>query len=809
LTVADPRALWSRLEEILDRVAALQGAARDAEVVRMCGDDVQLREEALSLSRHADRVGNFLEEPALGPGFSLLPKEAAPPDDGKDRLLGHRVGRYRLEKRLGAGGMGVVYLATRDDGQFAQRVALKIVKRGMDTEEILERFRRERQTLAALEHPNIARLLDGGATESGEPFLAMEFVEGEPIDAYCDDRHLDLAARIRLLLTVCDAVEHAHRHLVVHRDLKPGNILVARDGSPKLLDFGIASVLAPGRDRTATAACERWLTPEYASPEQIDGAAATTATDVYSLGVVLYELLTGSPPYRFTTRTSEEVRKIVAGTQPLAPSEAVRRSSATAEGRDVALARGASSGELARALRGDLDTIVLCALRKEPGRRYPSIERFAADLRRHLEHLPVSARPDTLAYRAGKLVQRHALATALSAACVLSLVAGGVAVAWQARRASDERDRAVAARAQAESAARFLQQMLASADPLRSGRSLSQEEALDVAAKRLDLEFRDQPLLRASLGDTIGTTYLSLGLYDRAEASLQKALDQRLALGAEPRDVAESRLHLASVLYAERRLDEAEAELEQACAILREVAGKESVELASAASSLGVVQRAQGRIEEAEATQRTALAIRRTAAGPESLDTAESLNNLAAVLLVEQRFDEARPALEEALRIRRAELGGEHPLVAQSTDNLAVLLSRMGEIRAAEPMYRTALELELRAFGTDHPDVAVTRRSLGLLLATKGELPEAAELLRASLEAREKLFAPSDARRLTTELDLAEVLFALGRRDLATAHVESALEAARGPGSGGDARSTVLARADVRDELAEVRRSNP
>jgi serine/threonine-protein kinase len=694
----------------------------------------------------------------------------------------------------------------------------------MDTDAILARFRRERQTLAALEHPNIARLVDGGATEEGEPFLAMEFVEGEPIDAWCDDRHLGLAARIRLFLTVCDAVAHAHRHLVVHRDLKPGNILVTRDGTPKLLDFGIASVLDAGGVRAATAAGDRWLTPEYASPEQIDGAAATTATDVYSLGVVLYELLAGSPPYRFTTRTSQEVRTIVAETQPPTPSEAVRRAASTPEGRDVALARGVTSRELDRALRGDLDTIVLCALKKEPERRYPSIDGFAADLRRHLEHHPVSARRDTLAYRAAKLVRRHALAAGLSAACLLSLVAGGVAVAWQAKRAGEERDRALLARAQAESAARFLREMLASADPLHSGHSLTQAEALDAAAKRLDLEFSGQPLLRASLGDTIGTTCLSLGLFERAEASFRKALAERLSLlGPDHRDVAESRIHLASVLYAEQRLDEAEAELEQACGILRERDGPESVDLASATSSLGAVQRAQGRVEEAEITQRAALAIRRAAAGPESLDTAESLNNLAAVLLAEQRYDEAQPLLEEALRIRRAGLGDEHPLVAQSTDNLAVVLSRKGELSAAEPMYRTALALELRAFGADHPDVAVTRRSLGLLLASRGDLAEAAELLAASLAARAKLFAPADIRRVTTELDLAEVVLALGRSDLASSHTDAALAAVRSPDAGVDVRTTALARAAtiyersgdgscaslLREELAEVRRSSP
>jgi serine/threonine-protein kinase len=785
---------WARIEEILFAVSELPETARAGAAARMCGDQPALQAEVMSLLQHERHVGKFLEEPALGTDFVLLPADAsAAPDEMsgavRDEMIGRTVGRYRIERRLASGGMGVVYLAARADGQFAQRVALKIVKRGMDTDEILRRFRRERQTLAALGHANIARLIDGGATDNGQPYLVMEFVEGEPIDAYCDRHRLGVRERIRLLLTVCDAVQHAHQHLVVHRDLKPSNILVTSDGTPKLLDFGIAVVIDAHGDPLMTAASERRLTPEYASPEQIDGRASTTTSDVYSLGVILYELLTGSPPYRFTTRTSADIQHTVAESLPLAPSEVVRRSESDAAARQ----RDSSPRELARRLSADLDTIVMCALRKEPERRYASVERFAGDLRRYLKRLPVSARRDTWAYRATKFAQRHALATALGGSCALALSIGAIATAWQARIAGAERDRAVAARAQSEATTRFLREMLSSVDPSRSGRGVLVQDVLDEAAKRLSGELATQPLVRASLRDTIGTTYLSLGLYPQAEEQLRLALAEREALLDDHHaDVAHTRCNLASVLFAEHDLDDAAQEIDRALAAFGR--GDESnADRASALSSLGAVRRAQGHIEEGERLQREALEIRRRI-GPETLDTAESLNNLAAVLLPQHRLDEAQGLIEESLKIRRSKLGPEHPLVVQSIDNLGVLLSLEGDLAAAESCFRSALEIEVRELGDEHPDVAVTRRSLGLMLARRGELAEAEQLLRASLTARAKIFEPSDARRIMTELDLAELLLSEGRGDGGSEHVEAALEATRELDPRDDRRATALTR---------------
>jgi len=772
-----------RAEQILSEVLELPEAARASAARRLCADDRELAAELESLLEHSARVGDFLEQPALGLDFVLLPASAQADEDrdaALDGMLGRVVGRYRIERRIASGGMGTVYLASRADEQFTQRVALKIVKRGMDTDEVLSRFRRERQTLAALEHPNIARLIDGGATESGQPFLVMEFVEGEPIDAWCDSQRLDLDARLKLFLVVCEAVGYAHRNLVVHRDLKPGNILVTAEGLPKLLDFGIATVIEADGARHLTAACERRLTPEYASPEQVVGAAVTTTSDVYSLGVILYELLAGGRPYNLTTHTPEDIQRAVAETLPPMPSEALRRLD-PADARRAAALRGSTPEQLARRLRGDLDTIVLAALRKEPERRYASVGDLALDIRRHRERLPVSARPDTLRYRAGKFVRRHALASALGLLSLVLLLLGGVSLAWQARLTAHQRDRAVVAREQTDAINRFLQDMLASVDPAHSGRTIAVRDVLDDAAQRLDTELLDQPLVRASLRRTMGTTYLALGLQEQAERQLREALELRQQhLDPQDREIAVSLVDLATLLHARHREAEASDQLERALAILRSSGDEASPDFATTLSALGAVRTAQGQAEIAEKLQRQALELRRRFGDGNGPDVAESLNNLAYVLMQQRKFADARPLLEEALAIRRTHLGAGHPLATQSIDNLALVLSQLGDAAQAEPLFREALALEEQQLGSDHPDVAVTRRNLAQLLARHGGRKEAEELLRACLATRERLFEPADLRVVAPRLDLAELVVARGGLEEGLALVRAVIEDTRG-----------------------------
>jgi serine/threonine protein kinase/tetratricopeptide (TPR) repeat protein len=420
-------------------------SARAAYLDEACAGDTELRAEVESLLASHDEAGGFIEESAIDSMAEYVePTRELPPET--------RVGLYRLTSVIGEGGMGTVYRAVRDDDEFRKEVAIKILKLGMEADSIIERFRRERQILANLSHPNIARLFDGGTTADGRPYFVMELIEGQPLHEYCDSHHLTTLQRVELFKPICSALMYAHQNLIVHCDLKPGNILVTGDGTPKLLDFGIAKMLEPGagaQETTVTVA--RMMTPEYASPEQIRGEPINTSTDIYSLGVLLYELLTGHRPYRLQTRRPHEVARAIVETDPPKPSTIVSRveevtrddgSKFTLTPVWVSLPRDGSPEKLRRRLRGDLDNIVLMAMRKDAQRRYPSVGHLLTDLQRHLDGLPVSARQDTLGYRASKFFERHRVAVVVSSLAIVALIGSTIGTAWQAQVARRERARA-------------------------------------------------------------------------------------------------------------------------------------------------------------------------------------------------------------------------------------------------------------------------------------------------------------------------------------------------------------------------------
>jgi non-specific serine/threonine protein kinase/serine/threonine-protein kinase len=421
---------WQRLQALFNAAMELTPEQQNAFLDQACGDDLTLRREAESLINSQNDATQRLQS-VIRDAVEVVTLEDGP------SAVGRSIGAYRIIDVLGHGGMGDVYLAVRADDEYQKRVAIKVVQHDLGNAEILRRFRNERQILAGLDHPNIARLLDGGTTSDGMPYVVMEYVQGEPIDRYCENHRLSIEERLRLFREVCAAVHYAHQNLIVHRDIKPGNILVNAEGTPKLLDFGIAKLLNPELNQQAEAVTRmamRLMTPEYASPEQIRGEPITTASDIYSLGVVLYELLTGQRPYRFKTYASPEIEQIVSFQEPEKPSTIVKTHADGSVKRD--------SEKLRRRLAGELDAIVMMALRKEPQRRYASAEQLSDDIRRHLKGRPVRARPDTISYRAGKFIKRHKLGVAAAALIVLTLVGGIVATAWQARIARAERARA-------------------------------------------------------------------------------------------------------------------------------------------------------------------------------------------------------------------------------------------------------------------------------------------------------------------------------------------------------------------------------
>ena len=693
--------------------------------------------------------------------------------EGRAPAVERRIGPYRILRELGQGGMGVVYLAARADEQFRKRVALKVIRSGAASEEVVRHFKRERQILAGLDHPNIAKLLDGGTTDDGLPYFVMEYIEGEPLLAYCDSRKLPVAERLKLFQAICSAVQYAHRNLVVHRDIKPGNILVAEDGSPRLLDFGIAKLLNPelaGEAPTATAVV---MTPAYASPEQARGERITTATDVYSLGVVLYELLTGHLPYRLLSRQPLEILKAISEQEPEKASTAVERveTATTASGGlvarvtpDVSSTREGTPDRLQRRLRGDLDNILMLALRKEPPRRYASVEAFSDDIRRYLEGLPVKARQPTLGYRAGKFLRRHVAGVVASAVFVVLLIGFAVAMAMQSARVARERDLAEKERAAAQQergtaqrVSAFLVDLFRVSDPSRArGNTITAREVLDKGTAKIATELKDEPEVRATLMTTMGGVYSNLGLYDKALPLLEEALQTRkAALGNAHIAVSRSLSNLGNLLQRMGDYPGAAARHREALAMLRKLLGNDDhVDLPRHLNNLALALTAMGDYAASEPLHREALAIQRKRLGNEHREVALGLTNLASLL--EQRGDYAgaEPFHREALDMKRKLLGNEDPAVAASLNNLANSLYRRGDYTGAEALGREALAMRRKLLGNEHPDVARSLNNLADVLIEKGDYSGAENVSREAVAMGRRLLGdghPSLAVYLVTE----------------------------------------------------------
>jgi eukaryotic-like serine/threonine-protein kinase len=752
--------LFKRAEEVFFKVRGLPPSQRDAILDRECNGDEALRAEVLSLLHASIDATRFLDTPALG--SSIAGSIQASGLEEED-LSGQVIGVWLLTSKIAAGGMGAVYAAQRADGQFQQRVAVKVVKRGLDTDEILRRFKAERQTLAALNHPNIARILDGGVSDTGRPYLVMELVEGQPIDLYTDAHQLDVRPRLKLMRTVCEAVRAAHQALVVHRDLKPSNILVDDSGFPKLLDFGIAKVLA-SRDGTAavtmTSAQEQRLTPEYASPEQVRGEPIGTATDVYSLGVILYELLAGQRPYGFQTCSRAEVERIVCNVNPPPPSAVAGRRG------------GPAAARRAKALRGDLDTIILMAMRKEQERRYPSIDALMADIDRYLEGHTVQARPDTLGYRVSKFVRRNPLPVGLATLAVLSLVGGVIGTTWQRRVALQERDEAFIARDQAEAAVDFLRESLSAADINNEGPEAKVRSFVDAAALSAPATFKDRPLVLANMLDSIGRAYLSMNELDGAEKHMLKAeAIRRERLPANHHDIAESHLSLGELSYVQRKLDEALVHFESARGIYERLGEARSADAAEAWNDIGVVRRVGRELDKAITAHQEAMRIRQIVFGERSLKYAESLNNLAAVYMdraalekgPEKKradFQTAQHMIDQALSLRRELLSDHHPLVLQTISNRAVLAGRRENYADALALLREIIQLGPQVYGAESIAHATNLQSLGaILLKPEVDNPvEAEAAYRQALQIRTKRLGAEHRQTLDSQLGLGRAL---------------------------------------------------
>jgi eukaryotic-like serine/threonine-protein kinase len=682
---------WQRASPHLDRLLDLTSIERDRYLEALGAEDPRTAADVrlLLTELHLVTAEGFLASPAV-----IHRPEAT--------LAGLSFGPYTLVSPIGHGGMGSVWLAERSDGRYTGHAAVKLLNAALLGRSAEKRFRREGTILARLTHPHIGRLIDAGLSATGQPYLVLEHIDGRPIDRYCDEERLSTDDRIRLFLDVQAAVAHAHSSLIVHRDLKPSNVLVTADGTVKLLDFGIAKLLEADSASPAvtmlTHEGDVAMTPRYAAPEQLAGGAITTATDVYALGVVLFELLTGRHPAGADTQTAADFVRAITDREPLRLSAAVRPRANDDDVGARAAARGTTPERLRRVLRGDLEVILGKALKRNPAERYASVGAFADDLHRYLEHLPIAARGDAFGYRADKFVRRHYSAL-IAAGLVLALI--GSLVVFYTVRVSAERDRARQEAARSTKVSDVLIGLLTSADPYRTpdASDPDAQSPLDLAVQRIDREMTGEPELQARMLTMVGRTYERMGQHAKALELLERAL----TLG-------------------------------------RTAFGSGHATLAQSLNDLGVLYREQGNLPAAEPLLRESLAMRRQVLGPEHKDVAVTLIELARVLNETGRADEAEPAIRESLAIRRKVFGEEHRETAVSKAELGRLLMQRGDLAGADPFLRQNVATTVHMLGPDHPNSAAAKGTLAQLLLLEGDMPAADALLRESVQVYRRVF---------------------------------------------------------------------
>lgn len=786
------RARWERVCAVLDAVLEAPARARQRVLAEECGGDSDLRHEVEVLLATQSGTDARLDSPVLDWAGELLDDDDEPLSD---LTAGDAIGPYRVVRELGRGGMGTVWLAERGDGEFEQHVAVKLLKRGLDSDAILARFLEERRILARLQHPNIAHLLDGGVTEHGRPYFAMEWVEGEPITDWCDSRRLGVRERITVFCSVLEAVQHAHQRLIVHRDLKPTNVLITPSGDVKLLDFGIAKVLdsEEGRAESATLTRLGWrmLTPDYAAPEQLRGDAVTTATDIYALGILLHELLTGQRPKFSVGRDGDAADE--------APRVTPRPSRQVSD--EAAPQRGTSRERLRRTLRGDLDTVVRKALHSDPARRYRSADAFREDLQRYLDAQPVQARPDSAWYRGRKFVARHRLGVAAAILLALSLAGGLLTTAWQARRAQSQTREAQHQAQRAEAVKEFLVGLMQLSNPQSwRGEEVTAQTLLDTGASRVDEETAGDPELHAELLVVFGELYLSRGQLERAEELIRRSLEERRELfGADHQAYADSLYMWAFLRYQQGDWEGSERAITRSVEIFRRKLG-DHPHTATALGGLAVVRLASGDRDEAIRLRREALAMHRKTVGSMHKAVAHDLQELGTMLVAQGRYAEAEPILEEAMEIRRElhgersagyatalngyarllaargdhrqaaviygetvdiyrEAGDEWYMLPTGLSNQGLSLCDLGQYEQAEPLLREALAIRRQYRPAGHHDIGLSLSNLGRCLMDAGRPVEAEPLLRQAVGILEDDAGPRHERTLGTVQSLGEVLY--------------------------------------------------
>ncbi len=713
-------------------------------------------DDTLASGHEASEPTEHGEAPRFVRGASLSPEKELQLD------------KYRILQRIGTGGMGDVFEAQQLE-PVRRRVALKVIKRGMDTDAVVARFESERQALALMDHECIAKVFDGGATPDGRPYFAMEYVKGIPITEYCDKNRLGTKQRLELFLQVCEGVQHAHQKGIIHRDIKPSNVLVTVHEAkpvPKIIDFGLAKA-------TAHALTERTLftelgqlvgTPEYMSPEQAEmsGLDVDTRTDVYSLGVLLYELLVGTLPFDpkvLRAGSFEDIRRKIRDEEPQKPSTRLVTVLASVGGPTPAPRPRPEILALSKQLRGDLDWIVMTAMEKDRTRRYASASDLAADIVRHLRNEPVLAGAPSSTYRMKKFVLRHKVGVATAAAVMTAVVLGMIGTTVGLLRARAANRIALEEATTARQISDFMVGLFRVADPESTlGNTITAREILDQGASRIEHELHDQPLTQARLLDTMGNVFKSLGLYGQARPLLELSYHiRRGGAGSETLDLATTLSSLGDLARLQGNLAAAESLLVQALAAKEKLLGPGAPEVASTLTDLGVAYTALGKFSEAETVLRRSLAIRERVLGPEHADVAESLNYLGVVAWRQGRYAEALPLFERAIAVWEKTRGGNHPDVARGLNNLGLLYGSQGKYAAAVPVYERAVAIYERTLGPDHIRLAQGLSNLGLVLYQQGDYAAAAPLFERALRIMEKRLGPDHPSVATTLNNLANL----------------------------------------------------
>jgi len=777
--LSDSQRRWREIEGIILGIGDRAEESIPAYLELACGGDPDLRATVETLL--ADRgepafhiemtvaasAVTLFQDPDLSPGKtaaldSLWGDGPAAPNGVPDRI-----GSFRLIQKLGEGGSAVVYLAERADDLYEQRVAIKILRQGPWSGQLQKRFAAERQILASLDHPNIARLLDGGTTTDGSPYFVMELVDGEPIDRYCDHLCLTLEGRMGLFIAVCSAVHFAHQNLIVHRDLKPSNVYVTALGVTKLLDFGIAKLMnqasdpqSPGDGSTGTSVP---MTPRYASPEQLFGKPVTTASDVYSLGLLLYKLLTGRAPFDEGMGASAIVQRRVRGICPVRPSSVVTQDPPSSAGPaqpnavEIARARQLRPRELRRGLAGDLDKIVGKALREEPERRYASVAQLAEDLKRHLEHRPVGARSDTVGYRLRRFIQRHPLAVSATVVIVFLIVLGVIVLGYQAARISHERDRA-------NQVSQLLADLFEIAGPdTKRGSTITARELLDRGAERVqDLPPEPETVMLMS---TLARLYARLGLPEETVPLYETILEiQEEALGEEGAEVADTLNSLAIGWASQGDFSRAEQAFARALEIRQTILGDEHPKTSDSLNNLALVNHDLGRYERARELYGQALALGRRALGKGHPATATITSNLALLHFDEGNYAAAAELYREALENLEMVYGQDHEETAEEKQMLGVALAELGHWEPALDLCERSLKIRLQALGEDHPDIARSLDALGTVWLIANEIQPAGGFLRRALDLRQKHQGPQRAETASSLERWADLHLAVGDR---------------------------------------------